>query len=269
MQLRNLNPRLSLAFDLYDLCELAADIGTDHAHLPAALLQRGRCQHMILTDISESALENARTEMARLRLSDRVSLRLGDGLSPVTEKCGVISVMGMGGRTISDILLSGAARLQGATLLLSAHTDWHLIRAAVRDIGYHLDREEPCLAAGRFYLFLRARPGSVPMTEREIRLGGPLFRSESPALFPEDSGRYPPFGPSTGQPSPFRSKSRRSWAAGKKSFRNVCAVFFPPPFPTGLKSVCYRKILLSLTLFPIFVPERFLFAPFCSFIAAR
>ena len=184
MQLRNLDPRLSLAFDLYDLCELAADIGTDHAHLPAALLQRGRCQHMILTDISESALENARTEMARLRLSDRVSLRLGDGLSPVTEKCGVISVMGMGGRTISDILLSGAARLQGATLLLSAHTDWHLIRAAVRDIGYHLEREEPCLAAGRFYLFLRARPGSVPMTEREIRLGGPLFRSESPALFP-------------------------------------------------------------------------------------
>ena len=107
MQLRNLDPRLSLAFDLYDLCELAADIGTDHAHLPAALLQRGRCQHMILTDISESALENARTEMARLRLSDRVSLRLGDGLSPVTEKCGVISVMGMGGRTISDILYVG------------------------------------------------------------------------------------------------------------------------------------------------------------------
>ena len=95
-----LDARLSLAYDLYDSCELAADIGTDHAHLPAALLQRGRCQHMILTDISESALENARTEIARLRLSDRVSLRLGDGLSPVTEKCGVISVMGMGGRTI-------------------------------------------------------------------------------------------------------------------------------------------------------------------------
>ena len=47
-----LDARLSLAYDLYDPCELAADIGTDHAHLPAALLQRGRCQHMILTDLS-------------------------------------------------------------------------------------------------------------------------------------------------------------------------------------------------------------------------
>ena len=184
MQQRSLDSRLSLAFDLYDPCELAADIGTDHAHLPAALLQRGRCQHMILTDISESALENARMEVIHLRLADRVSLRLGDGLSPVTEKCGMISIMGMGGRTIRDILISGADRLQGASLLLSAHTDWHLIRNAVHDIGYHLDREEPCFAAGRYYLVLRACPGTGSMTEREIRLGGPLFRSESPVLIP-------------------------------------------------------------------------------------
>ena len=184
MQQKMLDPRLSLACDLYDPCGLAADIGTDHAHLPAALLQRGRCQHMILTDISESALENARTEMIRLRLTDRVSLRLGDGLSPVSEKCGMISVMGMGGRTIRSILLSGKNRLQGASLLLSAHTDWHLIRSALQDIGYRPDREEPCFAAGRFYLILRARPGAVPMTGREIRLGGPLFFSGSPVLLP-------------------------------------------------------------------------------------
>ena len=184
MQQRSLDSRLSLAFDLYDSCGLAADIGTDHAHLPAALLQRGRCQHMILTDISESALNNARNEMIRLRLTDRVSLRQGDGLSPVTEKCEMISIMGMGGRTIRDILISGRKNLQGASLILSAHTDWHLIREAIRQIGYHIDREEPCFAAGRYYLVIRARSGAVSMTDREIRLGGPLFRSKSPVLKP-------------------------------------------------------------------------------------
>ncbi len=184
MQQRMLDPRLSLAFDLYDPCDLAADIGTDHAHLPAALLQRGRCRHMILTDISKSALENARMEMIRLHLTDRVSLRLGDGLIPVSEECGVISIMGMGGRTIRDILLSGKDRLQKASLILSAHTDWHLIRAAIQEIGYHLDREEPCFAAGRYYLVLRAWPGRKAMTDQEIRLGGPLFHSESEVLVP-------------------------------------------------------------------------------------
>ena len=44
MNYKALDPRLSLAFDLYDSCRLAADIGTDHAHLPAALLQRGTDQ---------------------------------------------------------------------------------------------------------------------------------------------------------------------------------------------------------------------------------
>ena len=179
-----LDARLSLAYDLYDPCELAADIGTDHAHLPAALLQRGRCRHMILTDLSESALRNARDEMIRFRLTDRVTLRAGNGLEPLDEACGMISVTGMGGRTIRDILLEGKEKLQGASLVLSAHTDLPLIREAVQEIGYHLDREEPCFCAGRFYLVLRARPGAREMTPREIRLGGPLFRSESPVLVP-------------------------------------------------------------------------------------
>ena len=179
-----LDARLSLAYDLYDPCELAADIGTDHAHLPAALLQRGRCRHMILTELSESALRNARDEMIRLRLTDRVSLRLGDGLAPLSEPCGMISVTGMGGRTVRDILLSGREKLQGASLILSAHTDLPLIRGAVRLIGYHTEREEPCFCAGRYYLVLRARPGAKPVSPRELRLGGPLFSSSSNQLIP-------------------------------------------------------------------------------------
>ena len=184
-----LDARLSLAYDLYDPCELAADIGTDHAHLPAALLQRGRCRHMILTDLSESALRNARDEMIRCRLTDRVTLRAGNGLEPLDEACGMISVTGMGGRTIRDILLEGKEKLRGASLVLSAHTDLPLIREAVQEIGYHLDREEPCFCAGRFYLVLRARPGAREMTPREIRLGGPLFESSSDQLIPYLSRR--------------------------------------------------------------------------------
>lgn len=184
-----LDARLSLAYDLYDSCDLAADIGTDHAHLPAALLQRGRCQHMILTDLSMPALNNARDEIIRLRLMNRVSLRAGDGLDPVSEKCGMISITGMGGRTIRDILLKGRDKLLGASLLLSAHTDLPLIREAVSRIGYHIDREEPCFCAGRFYLVLRARPGSIAVTEQQIRLGGPLFDSASDQLIPYLSRR--------------------------------------------------------------------------------
>ena len=179
-----LDARLSLAYDLYDPCDLAADIGTDHAHLPAALLQRGRCPHMILTDLSESALKNARETVIRCRLSDRAELRAGNGLQPLREACGMVSITGMGGRTVHDILLEGSEKLKGASLVLSAHTDLPLIREAVCRIGYHLDREEPCFSAGRYYLVLRARPGACSLSPRELRLGGPLFESVSSQLIP-------------------------------------------------------------------------------------
>lgn len=128
--------------------------------------------------------------MIRLRLLNRVSLRSGDGLAPIDEQCGMISITGMGGRTVRDILLNGKDKLQGASLILSAHTDLPLIREAVSLIGYYLDREEPCFCAGRFYLVLRARPGGhVPLSQREIRLGGPLFESSSEYLIPYLSRR--------------------------------------------------------------------------------
>ena len=180
----NLDPRLSLAFDLYDRCALAADIGTDHARLPAALLRQGVCDRMVLTDLSPSALENARDNIARAGLTDRVDFRLGDGLLPLREDFGVISVLGMGGRTIHQILTRGASRLGGAALILSAHTDLPLVRQAVQDVGLHLVSETPCLDDGRYYLILKALPGEEHLSPREIRLGRKLFESDSPVLAP-------------------------------------------------------------------------------------
>ncbi len=179
-----LTPRLQLAFDLYKACGLAADVGTDHARLPAALLKSGRCARMILTDISASALSSARRTVDSAGLQDRAELRLGDGLGVLREDCGMISVLGMGGRTIYDILTLGKARLRGAELLLSAHSNLPHVRRALSEIGYHIQSETPCLDDGRFYLMIHALPGEEKLSAQEIRLGTKLFESSSPLLLP-------------------------------------------------------------------------------------
>lgn len=177
-----LDERLSLAASLYEPCQWGADIGTDHAFLPCHLLRTGICQHMIAADVSPKALERARENLTRQRLIDRAEVVLADGLDAVTRPCGCISIMGMGGELMAHILRQGQDKLQGAVLVLGAHTELHLVREAVCDVGYHIVQEQLCRAAGRFYVFWRAEAGCAELSAEDIRYGGLLWRTENPLL---------------------------------------------------------------------------------------
>lgn len=178
----SLDPRLSLAVQMYNSSNIAADIGTDHAHLPAALLLSGRCKYMIITDRSPSALARARSTIAAYELDNRVSIRLGDGLEPLLERCAMISIMGMGGRNISSIIQRGSSHLCGATLLLSCHSDLPEMRRGIMNAGYHITAEEPCFSCGRYYLLIKAEEGRQMLTDQQIRTGVLLLSSNSPEL---------------------------------------------------------------------------------------
>ena len=177
-----LDERLSLAIELFPACEIGADIGTDHGLFPCRLLEEGRCQRMILSDISEKALAHAQALVERRGLQDKTALVIANGLDCLTKPVDCVSIMGMGGRTIAEILHAGQARLHGATLVLSAHTDLELVRQAVQDIGYHLTQERLCRAGNRWYVFLQAVPGSAHYSPLELVVGPCLPHSGDPML---------------------------------------------------------------------------------------
>lgn len=177
-----LDERLSLAAELYEPCEWGADIGTDHAFLPCHLLRTGTCQRMIAADVSENALARARANLTRQHLIDRAEVVLADGLDAITQPCGCISIMGMGGELMGRILRNGQNKLQGAVLVLGAHTELHLVREAIRDVGYHIVQERLCKAAGRFYVFWRAEEGSADMSADALRYGRLLWNENASIL---------------------------------------------------------------------------------------
>ena len=177
-----LDERLTLAASLYEPCDWGADIGTDHAYLPCHLLRTNTCKHMIAADVSEKALARARENLTRQRLIDRAEVVLADGLDAVNRKCGCISVMGMGGELMGRILRKGQDRLQGAVLVLGAHTELNLVREAIRDVGYHIVQERLCKAAGRFYVFWRAEAGLEDLSSMDIRYGGLLWQEDAVLL---------------------------------------------------------------------------------------
>jgi tRNA (adenine22-N1)-methyltransferase len=109
-----LSPRLRAIAEKVTEGQPVADIGSDHARLPAALVASGRCPRAIATDRNPGPLAQARATISALGLSKRIELRLGDGVSvleamecdgePSSLRLGSIVIAGMGARTIRRIL---------------------------------------------------------------------------------------------------------------------------------------------------------------------
>ncbi|MBR6030076.1 MAG: SAM-dependent methyltransferase [Clostridia bacterium] len=174
-----LSNRLTLAASLYTPCDMGADIGTDHAFLPCHLLVTGVCERMLLSDLSPKALARARAEVQRRGLEGRTELVCAPGLEALRETaCGCVSITGMGGETIADILRKGTEWLRGAALILSPQTEYPLVRRAALEIGYRPEQERLTRDDGRFYQVWRYVPGPWNPGEEALRYGSLLYSEE-------------------------------------------------------------------------------------------
>ena len=174
--------RLRAAADWVDPCDVIADIGCDHGRLGAMLLLENRARHLLASDISEKSLEKARHCLHRHGLTGRAEFFTADGLDAIDRKVDTVCILGMGGETLSSILLRGQDKLLGATLVLGAHTNLYIVRKTLQAIGYRLSGEQVVRSEGRMYVLLRAVPGDgseEPYTRRELMLG-PVFLAERP-----------------------------------------------------------------------------------------
>ena len=172
-----LDDRLSRASTLFPACEYGADIGADHGRLSCFLLESGKAQRMCVADISADSLKKAEALLTERGLNDRVDFRVGDGLSVLDRPADAIAILGMGGHTLCGILTEGQEKLQGATLILSAHTDMPLVRQTLMELDYRIEKEEIAYAANRFYVLLRAVPGQEALSEKQLSLGPRLMET--------------------------------------------------------------------------------------------
>ena len=105
MKYLKLTDRLLKIASLVDKDKKIADIGTDHGYIPVYLLNKNIINYAILGDINKGPLENAKKEVVRNNLLDKVDLRLGSGIEVLKpNEVDQIIIAGMGGVLINDIL---------------------------------------------------------------------------------------------------------------------------------------------------------------------
>ena len=151
---------------------VAADIGCDHGFLTAKLLETVPNLTMLASDVSAPSLEKAWRLLAARGLSGRATLAVADGLSAIDRLVDAVMILGMGAGTILKIVSEGRDKIGGAALIVQANGDLPLLRGGLAELGFAVQKEIYCRAAGRHYVTMLARAGMVEMPdERHLTLG--------------------------------------------------------------------------------------------------
>lgn len=162
--------RLNEIFALIEKTKIFADIGCDHGQLCKMVLDFGKADRIIASDISESCLNKA-----KLLLKDKAEYFLGDGLAPLGSIVPDITVIsGMGGCTILHILQN---RLL-PEVIISPQNDAYKVRDKLTADGYKIIVDKVILDKGKFYDILKIVPGKQTLTEIQKTYGAFYYEGD-------------------------------------------------------------------------------------------
>ena len=163
-----------------------ADVGTDHAYLPLYLLEQGRIDYAIASDIGEGPLSRAKEHIEDSPEKDRISLRLGSGLSVYSPgDAASLVIAGMGGMLMLSILEHDFDTAESFDeWVLQPQSDVASVRRYLYEKGRHIDAERFVTEGGKDYPMFRAVRGRKEMpSETELRYGPVLLAERNKTLY--------------------------------------------------------------------------------------
>ena len=163
-----------------------ADIGSDHGYLPVALMRRGVIASAVAGEVAITPFHAAERTVRDNDLERQISVRHAVGLMAIepTDGITVISICGMGGETIRDILDGDKARLSGdERLILQPNGGEQPLRQWLMENGYRILFEE-VLQENRFHyeIIVAERTGPVVYTPEQLYFGPLQMEARSPAF---------------------------------------------------------------------------------------
>ena len=160
--------RLNKIFSLLPSCEVFADIGCDHGYIAKAMLKSGKCQKVIIADISSKCLEKAQN-----LLKDEINLGscesvVSNGFDKV-NCCDLALIAGMGGQEIVDIIKRANAQNKlPDKLILQPMKNCDIVRSVAVENGYKIVFDKVFKSGKKFYNIISLEKGEDYLTSEEI-----------------------------------------------------------------------------------------------------
>lgn len=163
--------RLNRIFEKLEKCGVFADIGCDHGYIAKAMLDSGKCQKAIISDISAKCLSKAQDLLEVYLCSGKAESVVSDGFEKI-GLCDQALIAGMGGEEIVTII--ERAKVQNKLpekLVLQPMKNCDKVRLCAVNSGYKVISDKVFKSSGKFYNLITLAFGEDFLTEEEIIFG--------------------------------------------------------------------------------------------------
>lgn len=171
-----LSQRLQAIYNLVNSPCILADIGTDHGHLPIALVLDGKAIKAYACDVALGPLSRAKEAIQKANVEDKVQTRLQNGLSTLPNDVTSIVIAGMGSETIINILendIEYAKKCPQLILQSNSHVD--VLRKWLNEHDFQIIHEE-LVYEHHYYQILHVKYGKQNLSEEQILFGYDLYQ---------------------------------------------------------------------------------------------
>lgn len=183
-----LSARMQMAADMVRPGGVLCDIGTDHAYLPSYLVLNGIIPSALACDIGRGPLDNARKSVEEYGISDKVALRLSDGLNEVKPyEASDFAFCGMGGTLMAE-LIGRAQWLKDKDKRIIAQPMSHVddVITYFEENGFKIIEQKTCVDSGHIYTCLAAEYTG----EKEVHSPGYIYYGILPGNINETDKKF-------------------------------------------------------------------------------
>lgn len=177
-----LSKRLATVADYVPQGARLADVGSDHAYLPLFLVEQDRIEFAVAGEVVQGPYQSALQNVEQAGQSDKISVRLANGLAAVeqADQISTVTIAGMGGRLIADILEAGKDKLVSVErLILQPNNREDDVRRWLVAHDFQLVTEEILEENDKIYEILVAEKGKSDLTADQLRFGPYLLEDQS------------------------------------------------------------------------------------------
>ncbi len=154
-----LSNRLEMVVSFVKPGESAADVGTDHGHVPVELVRRGIVKRAYAMDVRKGPLSKAEENIAAARMKEKIEARLSDGVQKLSAgEAESVIIAGMGGELVIHIMEEGRHMWDTVEQwVLSPHSELHKVRGWLEMNGFVIAKEDMIFEEGKFYTVMDVR----------------------------------------------------------------------------------------------------------------